>query len=214
MSMFASTPSTTFDFYPFAGIHRPVVLYTVPQTYIEDVTVVTEHRRRGRLVKVTVKLNAAVAGQGSVQLKGGDTTVIKADLAFVDGVAEATLTVPNAHLWSDKDPYLYDLTVAAEGDQYSLKVGIRTIAVDGGKILLNGQPVKMNGFGRHEDFIASGKGLNLPLIVKDYQLMRWIGRQRLPHLALPVQRGRDADGRPRGLPDHRRDPGRQPADGR
>jgi len=173
MSMFMSTPKTTYDFYPFAGIHRPVVLYSVPQTYIEDVTVVTTLEPAAQ-VKVTVKLNAAVSGKGSVQLVGGDA-VFKADLAFANGVAAATLTVPDAHLWSDKDPYLYDLTVASEDDSYSLKVGIRTIAVDGGKVLLNGQPVKLNGFGRHEDFIASGKGLNLPLVVKDYQLMRWTG---------------------------------------
>lgn len=63
----------------------------------------------------------------------------------------------------------------AAGDRYTLKAGIRTIAVEGGQILLNGQPVQLNGFGRHEDFIASGKGLNLPLMVKDYQLMRWTG---------------------------------------
>jgi beta-glucuronidase len=56
-----------------------------------------------------------------------------------------------------------------------LKIGIRTISIDGGQILLNGSPVKLNGFGRHEDFIASGKGLNLPLLIKDYQLMRWTG---------------------------------------
>mgnify|MGYP001019980760 CR=1 FL=1 len=42
-------------------------------------------------------------------------------------------------------------------------------------MLLNGKPVTLNGFGRHEDFIASGKGLNLPLMVKDYGLMRWTG---------------------------------------
>jgi len=90
-------------------------------------------------------------------------------------VAEAQLTVPNAHFWSDKNPYLYDLTVQSDGDRYTLKVGIRTIAVRGGQILLNGQPVQLNGYGRHEDFIASGKGLNLPLMVKDYQLMRWTG---------------------------------------
>ena len=35
--------------------------------------------------------------------------------------------------------------------------------------------MQLNGYGRHEDFIASGKGLNLPLMVKDYQLMRWTG---------------------------------------
>src|SRR4051794_14216020 len=38
---FASFPRTTYDFFPFAGLHRPVVLYTVPQTHIEDVTVAT-----------------------------------------------------------------------------------------------------------------------------------------------------------------------------
>ncbi len=94
---------------------------------------------------------------------------------FTDGVAEATLTVPDARLWSDNDPYLYDLTIETDADRYSLPIGIRTIEVQGKQILLNGQPVQLNGFGRHEDFIASGKGLNLPLLVKDYQLMRWTG---------------------------------------
>lgn len=174
MSLFASTPKTTYDFYPFAGIHRPVVLYSVPQTYIEDVTVVTGIRGTDGSVKVTVKLNDVVSGKGTVVLKGGEA-MLRADLSFTKGVAEVTLVVPGAHLWSDKDPYLYDLVVTSEDDQYSLKVGIRTIAVEGGKILLNGQPVQLNGFGRHEDFIASGKGLNIPLMVKDYQLMRWTG---------------------------------------
>lgn len=172
--MIITTPRTTYDFYPFCGIHRPVVLYSVPQTHIEDVTVVTTIEDTDGVVKVTVKLNAAAGGQGSVELKGGDA-VYKAALTFAGSEAVAELRVPNARLWSDKDPYLYDLTVSSDTDQYALKVGIRTIAVDGGKILLNGQPVKLNGFGRHEDFPASGKGLNLPLIVKDYQLMRWTG---------------------------------------
>ena len=174
MGMFASSPATTFDFYPFAGIHRPVVLYTVPQTYIEDITVVTGINGPDGLVKVTARLNAPAAGQGSARLKDGATS-IRADLVFRAGMVEATLVVPQAHLWSDADPHLYDLTVQTEEDHYSLKVGIRTLAVEGGHILLNGKPVKLNGFGRHEDFIASGKGLNLPLLVKDYQLMHWTG---------------------------------------
>src|SRR5204862_1435717 len=118
--------------------------------------------------------SAAVAAQGQITLSGG-AGPLSAKLAFADGLAAATLVVPNAQLWSDKDPYLYDLTVQTEDDRYSLKVGIRTIAVQGQHILLNGQPVQLNGYGRHEDFIASGKGLNLPLMIKDYQLMRWTG---------------------------------------
>lgn len=174
LGAFASFPRTTFDFFPFAGIHRPVVLYTVPQTYIEDVTVVTGIDGAKGLVRVTARLNEPASARGSVRLAGGDTN-LQADLSFSHGVAEAELTVANARFWSDKDPYLYDLTVQTDADRYALPIGIRTIAVQGQQILLNGQPVQLNGYGRHEDFFASGKGLNLPLMIKDYQLMRWTG---------------------------------------
>jgi beta-glucuronidase len=171
---FASFPRTTFDFFPFAGLHRPVVLYSLPQVAIDDITVVTGIDGADGTVKVTARLNEPAATVGSLTLIGGATS-LRAELAFTDGVATAELRVPNARLWSDSDPYLYDLTVQAEDDRYALKVGIRTIAVEGGQILLNGKPVRLNGYGRHEDFIASGKGLNLPLMVKDYALMRWTG---------------------------------------
>ncbi len=166
-------PSTTFDFYPFAGLHRPVVLYSVPQTHIEHITVVTGIDGDAGTVKVTVKINAERT-KGRVILKGEDLT-LDASLQFEYGVAETTVAVPSVHLWSDTDPYLYDLTVVTDSDRYSLKVGVRTVEVRGKHILLNGKPVQLNGYGRHEDFYASGKGLNLPLMVKDYQLMRWTG---------------------------------------
>ena len=172
---FASFPRTTYDFFPFAGIHRPVVLYSVPQVSIDDLTVVTELDGAAGLVRVSARLNTPAPSAGTLTLSDGVGLSIQAQLAFQDGQAEATLRVPQARLWSDKDPYLYDLTVATEQDRYTLKVGIRTIAVQGGQILLNGRPVQLNGYGRHEDFIASGKGLNQPLMVKDYALMRWTG---------------------------------------
>jgi len=172
--MFTSNLRTTYDFFPFAGLHRPVVLYTVPQTHIEDVTVVTGIEGSSGTVQLEVKLNTSVTTQGRAILNSGDTA-LEANLAFTNGVAHTTLTVANARLWSDKDPYLYALAIQTDADRYTLQVGIRTVAVQGGQILLNGQPVKLNGFGRHEDFIASGKGLNLPLMVKDYGLMRWTG---------------------------------------
>jgi beta-glucuronidase len=169
-----SYPRTTFDFYPFAGIHRPVVLYSVPQTYVEDITVVTEISGTEGIVKVSARLNEPVTAQATISLSGGKN-LVQAEVSFKKGVAETKLVVPAARLWSNKDPFLYNLTIATGSDRYSLKVGIRTIEVKGPQILLNGQPVLLNGFGRHEDFFASGKGLNLPLLVKDYQLMRWTG---------------------------------------
>src|SRR5436309_2500042 len=83
---------------------RPVVLYSVPQTYIEDVTVVTEIDGQNGTVKVTVTLNGDDM-VGKVVLAGAGQTV-EAQLSFVSSVGEATLTVPSARLWSVEDPYL------------------------------------------------------------------------------------------------------------
>jgi beta-glucuronidase len=186
MSLLAGHPATTFDFFPFAGIHRPVLLYSLPELSIDDVTVVTGfegNAARGTShgadgwVKVTVQLSAAAEATGTALLRSRDGSVAASGTLTFDasGKAEIQLSVPGAHPWSDRDPYLYDLELSTGGDAYSLKAGIRSIEVRGHEILLNGSPVKLNGYGRHEDFFASGKGLNLPLLVKDYHLMRWTG---------------------------------------
>ncbi len=171
---FPGHPSTTFDSFPFAGLHRPAVLYSVPQVYIDDITVVTGREGANGVVRVQVSVAGGAVESGQVKLSGEAQTV-EAGLAFEGNSAQATLVVPSARLWSDQEPYLYEMTVSAGDDRYTLAVGIRTVEVAGGQILLNGRPVQLRGFGRHEDFYASGRGLNLPLLVKDYDLMRWTG---------------------------------------
>jgi beta-glucuronidase len=177
LGAFGGYPSATFDFFPFAGIHRPVVLYSTPQTSIEDITVITGidgiDGATGT-VSVRVKLNTPGPQKGSIEVRSGEQSYT-APLLLAGDQGEATLRIADARLWSDLDPYLYDLTVRAGGDVYSLKIGIRTIEVKGTQMLLNGRAVQLNGFGRHEDYIGSGKGLNLPAMVKDYQLLRWVG---------------------------------------
>ena len=175
LGAFSGFPAATFDFYPYAGLHRPVILYSVPQSRIEDVTVVTDIQSTTGIVKVSVT-HVGGASAGKLTLKG-DSVVAEAALSFQDGKAEATLEVSDANLWSPDSPYLYDLVVTlGDGvDRYTLEVGIRTVEVKGTQLLLNGEPVFLKGFGRHEDFYASGRGLNQPLIVKDYSLMKWIG---------------------------------------
>ncbi len=171
-------PSTSFDFFPYAGLQRPVILYAVPQRHIEDVTVVTDIEAAAGVVKVRVVQDGA-QGTGKLTLQG-EAKVFEAPLTFVDGVAEAEIRVPDARFWSPNAPYLYTLTVVlTEGDQvvdhYTLDVGIRTVEVRGNQVLLNGEPIFLKGFGKHEDFPVHGRGLNMPLVVKDYALLKWVG---------------------------------------
>jgi beta-glucuronidase len=169
-------PPTTYDFFPYAGLNRPVLLYAVQAAaHIEDVTVATRIEGRDGVVELRVLASGGYAGRGRVRL--GDA---EADLAFRAGTAEATIRVPSARFWSPRDPHLHLLTVAlTDGgratDSYALDVGIRTVEVRGDRLLLNGEPVTLRGFGKHEDFPLHGRGLDLAMWVRDYELMRWTG---------------------------------------
>jgi beta-glucuronidase len=46
--------SYSFDFFNYAGIDRPVVLYTTPSTYIDDITVLTDIDDDNGFVNYTV----------------------------------------------------------------------------------------------------------------------------------------------------------------
>ncbi len=176
---FTGYPATHYDYFPYAGIHRQVQLAALPQTSIEDVTVVTTIEGSTGIVKVKAQASGAWSGAGKVQL-GADGAAVEAELDFHQGLAEATLRVPGAVFWSPETPHLYPLhlTLTAHGaplDSYRLEIGIRTIEVRGQQLLLNGRPIFLKGFSRHEDFAISGRGLNVPVAVRDAELLKWVG---------------------------------------
>uniref|UniRef100_A0A8C9JYR4 Glucuronidase beta n=1 Tax=Panthera tigris altaica TaxID=74533 RepID=A0A8C9JYR4_PANTA len=60
-------------------------------------------------------------------------------------------------------------------DFYTLPVGIRTVAVTEHQFLINGKPFYFHGVNKHEDADIRGKGFDWPLLVKDFNLLRWLG---------------------------------------
>ena len=177
-------PAAAFDFFPFCGIQRPVLLYAVPQHRITDITVVTDIQGTTGLVNVYVEHNSPPLVTVRTTLTGFGSEVVAEIEPFVDdttaGKGSITLDVANAAFWSNTSPNLYDLSVEMllDGevvDQYALSIGIRTIVVEGDQLLLNGQPIKLTGFGRHEDFPVAGRGYVPAVVIKDYALMDWIG---------------------------------------
>ena len=173
-----SKPDTPFDFFPYAGIHRPVILYSLPHSYIDDITVITTIKGKGAELDIHIQ-EMGEASKGKIILSS-QTTELATDFSIINGEAYIKMAIQDARFWSPADPFLYDLTVILEGkdeiiDRYTQEIGVRTIKVDGSHLLLNDSPIYLKGFGRHEDFYASGRGLNLPLMAKDYDLMKWIG---------------------------------------
>jgi beta-glucuronidase len=172
-------PPARFDFSPFGGIHRPVKIVATPRIRIERISVRPFVTGSGGRLELTITAAGATNSSVKVRLEG-DGSAWSASSPLVQGVASLELTLEACRHWSPGDPFLYDLSVdLMEGgeriDAYSLPVGIREVTISGSRLLLNGRPLYLQGFGKHEDAFAVGKGLHLPLMVKDFQMLKWIG---------------------------------------
>ena len=172
-------PDVTYDFFPYCGLDRPVLLYSLPPVHIADLTVITSIDGSDGVIDVSVVASNSWSGRGSLRLDSGAAR-LSAALTFKVGAARASIRVPKARLWSPDDPFLYTLSIAlddgdAPRDAYTLDIGIRTVEVRGDRLLLNGRPIHLKGFGRHEDFPVHGRGLDLPVLVRDHALLKWVG---------------------------------------
>lgn len=166
-------PLTNYDFFPYCGIHRPVLIYATPHECIEDLTVTTDIDGSTGLVRVQIQQTGELVARLTLT---GHNFEISAETSSGD----ITLEIPHAALWSPDTPNLYNLRVELSKnetviDRYSLAIGIRTIQVDGAQLLLNGKPIKLLGFGRHEDFYLNGRGYSPTVLIRDYEIMRWTG---------------------------------------
>jgi beta-glucuronidase len=168
-------PPTRFDFFPYGGLTRSVYLVLTPLTHISDIEVRSDLKGRVTVVvrsddttpqvKVTIldaRGRSCAEGTGAVQ------TPITLHLSEV---------VP----WSPRYPHLYTCEVRLVGrgnnelDGYELPFGVREIRVEGGRILFNGEPLFLVGFGKHEDFPIVGRGQFRAAYLRDFELMRWVG---------------------------------------
>ena len=172
-------PATNFDFFPYCGIHRPVLLYTVPHEGIDDLTVRTFIEGDIGKVQTIIECVNGSSVIAQLNLKGHGAS-ISAKIPIRDKKGDVILEVPNPALWTPEHPNLYELTVDlmrndVKFDSYTLKIGIRTIEVKGDQLLLNGKPIELIGFAKHIDFPITGRGYVPAVIIKDYSLMKWIG---------------------------------------
>ena len=158
------------DFFNYAGLHRSVWLYATPRHFIAGISVGAGFDPGTGTGQISYQLEVVGEEVSSVRLRDAAGEVVAQGTG-----GRGVLTVPAAQPWSPGSPYLYRLDVTHGDDEYQLPVGIRTVAVDGPRLLLNGQPVLLRGFGMHEDAALRGKGHDDARMVRDFALLDWIG---------------------------------------
>lgn len=166
-----------FDFYNYAGLNRPIKIYSTPRAHIDDITVVPNvDLKKGT---ADVHLEVKTGGEKFDEIR---TTILDESgqsVAEATG-ADAHALISNVHLWQPLKAYLYTAKVVGVTngeivDVYEEPFGVRTVEVKAGKFLINGQPFYFKGFGKHEDTYVNGKGLNEAVNVLDINLMKKMG---------------------------------------
>lgn len=134
------SPNPSGIFYtPSSGIWQTVWLEPVADKGIDEIKTTPD------LTTSSLKVNVKSAGTGSVTAVARDARGKQVGTVTGPANADLTLPVPNAHLWTPDDPYLYKLDITLGKDKVKSYFGMRStgIANVGGtpKLTLNGQPI-------------------------------------------------------------------------
>ena len=164
----------------WGGIVRPVSLIPAGRAYLHDLGTMSKVKCRGPArgcraeLIVDGELEQRGAGQAAptleVALRSPSGRATRRSFRLARGGAgrrrvTVTMPVPAPQLWKPEDPKLYsaELTLRSGGAVQQVerrRVGLRSVEVRRGRLLLNNREIKLAGASIHEDMPGSGAALS------------------------------------------------------
>ncbi|MBS1371560.1 MAG: beta-galactosidase [Lentisphaeria bacterium] len=160
-----------YDFYGYGGIYRSVELETLPEGVRFERARVETPDLSGRLL-VSGRLTGGPA-ELSAGFDGAEPETVNARFDGENFSFEAQL--PSPAPWSPESPNLHTVTLKAGNDVIVERFGVRTIGCRGGELLLNGEPVRLAGYNRHDAHPQFGPAMTDELWIEDLQILRDLG---------------------------------------
>ena len=139
------------------GIFRDVTLLARPVGALDDVWLATAYEPGSGSTGGQGRLDPRlVAGPAAFPVT---VTVPELDVrrSFASAAELAEFEVGPVEPWSAESPRLYPATVSATGETVSLRLGFRTVRVEGDRLLVNGAPLVFRGMNRHETHPIRGR---------------------------------------------------------
>jgi Glycosyl hydrolases family 2, TIM barrel domain/Glycosyl hydrolases family 2, sugar binding domain len=145
----------------FGGINRPVSIRPLGASELDAPSIVTRLDGTAAAVDVTVRVTNR-AGARAIGVRG---TVGGATLRFpvvylargAHATVRATARIADPDLWQPGHPTLHALRLEVPGESaFAARVGLRELRWAGGRLDLNGEPLKLRGASLQED--APGRG--------------------------------------------------------
>jgi beta-glucuronidase len=153
-----------YDFYFYGGFYHGVKL-------VEKAPKVFVRTRDYATGTVEVQVEGAVPAGAKLAIDGRPVAA-----EWKDG--RAVVKVPGFKLWSPDEPNLHALAVTLPGDAAqpdAVTFGIRQVEAKAGKIFLNGRPLFLKGFNRHESSMLEGSATGDATMLRDIQNLKAVG---------------------------------------
>ena len=152
----SAVPTPNTDWWNYGGLTRSVSLYVLPASYIHDY-----EWQILDLDSRTVQVRARVANSATSQtvvLSMPELGIEQRGTVDNEGFVAFDFLAPNSELWTPDKAKLYTLRLSTADDQFTDRIGFRTIATRGKELLLNGDPIFLRGISIHEEYAAEGGG--------------------------------------------------------
>ncbi len=173
------------------GFTREACLLATDSLYLEHLRIVAEPEGDGGRFALTARLanDSRAPAEPSLRVTVRDPegrvviTLCSSPLALPAG-AQGELSVearlPDVKSWSPDSPALYtaEVELLHSGEPVGIardRFGFRRIEARDTQLLLNGQPLFLQGFNRHEDSPRTGMAVDLAQARADFELMKDLG---------------------------------------
>lgn len=173
------------DYYTYGGIIRPLLIQELGDAVINYIHFTPKQTSDGWSATVSAEieslskedatytlrytLDGKTYTEGDITVPAGECVTVCREYTF-EGVKDYNIGAPNLY------------TLCAElccgetvVDDLIDRVAFREIKVDGKKLLLNGKPLRLLGFNRHEDYNALGSSVPLQAMMRDLALIKEAG---------------------------------------
>ncbi len=161
-----------FDWYHYGGIARSVAVHHLGECWIDDVRITTLATDPPAIeVQLTLQADQNTTETVSVYVDEQEVMIEEVDINE-SVVLRFDVTLEGAELWSPEHPHLHHLRVTCGQDDRIERFGIRTIQVAAKDILLNGSPLRLLGFNRHELHPDFGHTFPDAMLLTDIQLLK------------------------------------------
>ena len=173
------------DYMTYGGITRPVEAQVVPEVFIDKIFATPVKTGGAWSLDVRVRLrnwSRKALNRTVIVEVAGKAIEIGTHKVKSSGCQEVSGTITSLDVkeWSPQSPNLYELKVHVLDQEERVddmidRVGFREVKVRGKEILLNGKPVRLRGYNRHEDHAEFGNAIPLEAMVRDLEIMRDLG---------------------------------------